>query len=418
MSTLIASLILSVCTLQTPPEPALEEKLLATIPEAPPLDQWNHSFSPTGSDAAFWTTTGDRIVMLGDRRSEPWVEIQKLTWSQDGKTFAYVGNKGGKLDQFGIVQGGKFCAVVENTPQEYFDEIVHLTLAPDGRVAIVAANAGTKRFQVVDGKKHEPYYNVWEAVFSPDGKRMAYVVQPSQDEAIVICDGQQGPKFKSINPPVFSRDGRVLAYAATSGTRRVMVVDGKSSEEFDDVSYRPSLSADGKVVAYTATLNKKGFLVVGDRKGKEYEKVESVVVSPDGKTVVCKVKAGAKWSVLLDDQQGPEFDTLAPFDKFIFSPDSSRLAYSAKRSGKWVVFDGEKFGEEFEFASFSVVFSPTGKVVAHAAKVDGKWCIVAGKKKSPLFDSVGTPQFSRDGRKIAFGARKGRELWWKVMEVE
>jgi Tol biopolymer transport system component len=418
MNTLLVTLILSACPVQTPPGPPLEEKLVATIPEDPPLDRWNFSFSPTGSNVAYWTTKGDNIVRVGDRRSGPWVDISKLIWSQDGKTFAFVGNKGGKLDQFGVAQGGQFCVVVGNTPQEYFDEIIHLTVAPDGRVAYVAANAGTKRFQVVDGKKQDPYYNVWEAAFSDDGKRLAYVVQPTKDEAYVICDGQQGPKFKHIRPPIFSRDGRVLAYAAMRGTKFTMVVDGKSGEEFDDVSYQPAMSADGKVVAYSATLNKKEFLVVGDRKGKEYEKVESPVVSADGKNVACKVNIGTKWSVLIGDQQGPEFDNVAPFNKLIFSPDGTRLAYSAKRGRKWVVFDGEKFSEEFDFASFWVVFSPTGKLVAHAAKIEGKSCVVVGTKKSPFFESVSTPQFSADGRKIAFGIRKGRELWWKVMDVE
>jgi Tol biopolymer transport system component len=417
MSTLIVSLILSFSPAQTPPEPLLEDRLLATIPEDPPIDRWNFAFSPSGSGVAWWTSQGDIVVAVGDRRSGPWVHISRPTWGQDGKTFAFIANKGGKLDQFGAPQGGKFCVVIGDTPQESFDRIIHLTIAPDGRVVYPAAN-GTKRFQVVEGKPQEPYDNVGEAVFSPDGKRMAYVAYPAENEAFVVCDGVRGPKFKLVYPPVFSRNGRVLAYAAMAGSKWGVVVDGKRGEEFDAVSYRPALSADGTIVAYAATLNKKDFRVVGDRKSKEYEKVESVVVSPDGKTVACKVKTGAKWSLLLGDQQGPEFDMLATFDKIVFSPDGTRLAYSAKRNGKWAVFDGEKFGEEFEFASFMVVFSPTGKVVAHSAKVDGKWCIVAGKKRSPLFDAVTTPQFSADGRKIAFGARGGRELWWKVMDAE
>ena len=38
--------------------------------------------------------------------------------------------------------------------------------------------------------------------------------------------------------------------------------------------------------------------------------------------------------------------------------------------------------------------------------------------ESEGFDVVGPPQFSPDGRRVAFSAVKGRELWWKVMEVK
>lgn len=40
-------------------------------------------------------------------------------------------------------------------------------------------------------------------------------------------------------------------------------------------------------------------------------------------------------------------------------------------------------------------------------------------QKSGAFDQVLTqPVFNADGTKVAFGARKGRELWWKVMDVD
>jgi hypothetical protein len=42
---------------------------------------------------------------------------------------------------------------------------------------------------------------------------------------------------------------------------------------------------------------------------------------------------------------------------------------------------------------------------------------VAGESKEEITPSTKI-FFSSDGRKIAFGALKGRELWWKVIEVK
>ncbi len=47
----------------------------------------------------------------------------------------------------------------------------------------------------------------------------------------------------------------------------------------------------------------------------------------------------------------------------------------------------------------------------------GKWFIVADGQRLELdVDLVATPLM--DGTKIAFGARKGSELWWKVVSVK
>jgi hypothetical protein len=43
---------------------------------------------------------------------------------------------------------------------------------------------------------------------------------------------------------------------------------------------------------------------------------------------------------------------------------------------------------------------------------------VCGDKRSETFDEIGEPHFAADGLRIAFGARKGRELWWKVLALE
>jgi hypothetical protein len=47
----------------------------------------------------------------------------------------------------------------------------------------------------------------------------------------------------------------------------------------------------------------------------------------------------------------------------------------------------------------------------------GQQFIVAGGKEGPTFDWVSTPVFSSDGRKVAYAAADGRELWLNVLDL-
>jgi hypothetical protein len=46
---------------------------------------------------------------------------------------------------------------------------------------------------------------------------------------------------------------------------------------------------------------------------------------------------------------------------------------------------------------------------------------VVGEQKGDAFDEIYIPHervsFNASGTKVAFGARKGSEIWWKIMDV-
>ncbi len=61
-----------------------------------------------------------------------------------------------------------------------------------------------------------------------------------------------------------------------------------------------------------------------------------------------------------------------------------------------------------------------GKELTDGISLAGKWTVIVGNKKSEAFDELDSrgPVFSPDGTRVAFGARNGRKVWWRVIDVE
>lgn len=145
--------------------------------------------------------------------------------------------------------------------------------------------------------------------------------------------------------------------------------------------------------------------------------------------------------VVGDDQQRPK-----PFNDYslpVFSPDGSKIAYFANcyyvfKDCKPCLFDGNQFAETKDYPYHlspryslqpyreipvtgvdrrdrGIVFSLDGKLIAY--RDARRLRIVAGKQLGPEFDYVSDPMFSPDGTTIGYLARKGREIWWKVLDV-
>ncbi len=75
---------------------------------------------------------------------------------------------------------------------------------------------------------------------------------------------------------------------------------------------------------------------------------------------------------------------------------------------------GDKRGEEAD-SVLSPTFSPDGKRIAYEACQGGKRHVVIDGIKGPGYDWIDRPRFSPDGRKVAFGALLDLEFWWKVV---
>ena len=57
--------------------------------------------------------------------------------------------------------------------------------------------------------------------------------------------------------------------------------------------------------------------------------------------------------------------------------------------------------------AFALGFGPVGGTVAYVGTREGKSYLVIGAKKSQAYEWVGLPVFSKDGKQVGYGARKG-----------
>jgi hypothetical protein len=159
-------------------------------------------------------------------------------------------------------------------------------------------------------------------------------------------------------------------------------------------------------------------------------------------------KQGKTERVFVDGTPGPAFEKIE-FNAATFSPDSSRFAYWGKRDKWFAVLDGQEYGpydiqRQIQFSGdsrialwygcksrnrcFRVInglegapvgwqmkdrFSRDGSTLAYAESAkDGERQgarIIVGEEKGPLFQLVGTPHLSADGRHVAYWAKEEKE---------
>ena len=119
---------------------------------------------------------------------------------------------------------------------------------------------GRRRLQA--GRHITPYLLLIPALAVPDGKRVGCIITeitPSGARSFVAVDGRaHEPFFQVFGPLRFSPDGRRLAYVARSseGENSFVVLDGAAQEPLGEVQFatqrqsRLTFSVDGKSLVY------------------------------------------------------------------------------------------------------------------------------------------------------------------------
>ena len=122
-----------------------------------------------------------------------------------------------------------------------------------------------------------------------------------------------------------------------------------------------------------------------------------------------------KYMVVLDDKQGPpDFEAIGPV---VLSPDGKHTAFAAQVSLRWTCALDSARSSMNDFVQ-TPVWSPDSKKVAWAGQNQGRWFVEVNYRRGDDYDEVLTaPVFSSDGKKCAYGVRRGPDLMWRVVTV-
>lgn len=319
--------------------------------------------------------------------------------SEDGAHVAYVGKRGERM--FVGRDAG------EDPSVESFSRSVPPVFSREGRhLAYGAEVAGAFRL-IVDGQAigELPIAPI-EAVWSPDGERLAYVelreAAKNVYECRIVIDGVAGPWFDGLRNAggamQFSPDSRRFAYYRVDGEGHCQwVVDGvaqRLANEVPTVSIarmrrvgvvEPPLAAcfspDSRRFAYFADVVEKGVAILEDDvPGPLFKGVGVPVFSPDSRRLAYLAQTYEKQlTLVVDGVPGPE----RPGDwggTPVFSGDSRHVAVAMLREEGGIL-------RKRHFVSLSV----DGRTIA---EVEGDSCIQEAA-------------FSPDGERVAWWAGHG-----------
>lgn len=299
-------------------------------------------------------------------------------------------------------------------------------------------------------------------VVSPDGARLAYIVDTGRGHRVVL-DGKEQPVFTFVFPKTlkFSPDSKRFAYTVGLSTARkpptAVVIDGTRGPVFDQI--RPSedgsntyFSPDSKRVAYVAERKGQSIAVVDGVEGKAHPgflATAGVIWSRDGRRWgTMMMTPQQKGYVIIDDVAGLLHDMLTvpagmnsagtevteyAADRGItFSADGSHYAYGAQNGANSVlIVDGKEVARQpakrarskdangnpvdiTEGGISNIAYGPTGDRLVYLVSqgTEKQWYVVDGQPQKEYVAIATGARFSRDGKHFAYFAspKAGRRL--------
>ena len=173
---------------------------------------------------------------------------------------------------------------------------------------------------------------------------------------------------------------------------------------------QPVVSEDGGVVAYRAMGSDDDWFIVANGKtvSDSWDYVSDPAISRDGKVVAFAAEGKGKFLFL----SGKKISIPESAGSVFVSPNGQAWGYTTRSA---VVTERGR-SEEFEEVR-GPEFSPDGGRVAFSARRGQQWFVVIGNLKVQSPGLVAGPFWSADGRCVGYGALLGREIWWKVIDV-
>ena len=318
-----------------------------------------------------------------------------VTFSRDGRRFAYVGRLG---QEWVLMADGK--------------EVLRVPVQGSAARGTIAGNQGTTAMHVEftgDEGKH--------LMFAKSATSADYGFGTNFGAYELWVDGQKMPGVfasgtggspESVTDPVISRDGAHYAYAAwLEGKKRTVIVDGK------DAGYAAEqlqFTSDGRLVGLSIGEGERQVLVDG-KPAFAADDIQTLYVAPQGNKILAIAASpdpsgGAIGHLIVD---GQKIESSTGARTVVFSPNGRRYAAVCGKPGsEFVVTDGKKGQEYARVDPESVTFSADSQKVGYLAWVNPKVFVVVNDEESDAFDGAVAFRFSPNGKRVAWcGSQQG-----------
>lgn len=398
------------------------------MPDAVTSDGHVVTFHPLGDDGWVfcWDGQPGEPFALGQLRDG----TAAIFASPDGAHLAYMATRG---DSVFVGHDDH-----EEGPYETVSRSVPPVFSPGGaHLAYGAMRAGRFRL-ILDGQEaHGAPLAPIQAVFSPDGERLAFVEVGDESNGScdlrIVLDGTPGPWFRGMRNADgamrFSPDSRRFArYRIDERGHAQWIVDEVAQQLTNEVRAigmaqlrgvgiieRPLMagfSPDSGRFAYCGDVTGKGVAMIEDDvPGPLFRAIGRPVFSPDSRHLAYVAQTfGKTFTLVLDGVAGPEW-RLAWLGDPIFSADSHHVACTFGRSEGFIlrrrktvglVVDGRIVAEvEGDEAPAEPVFDPAGKHVAWWYRRDGQRRIMLDDElHTQQAIAYSAPLFTASGRLV------------------
>ncbi|MBI2876494.1 MAG: PD40 domain-containing protein [Candidatus Tectomicrobia bacterium] len=224
----------------------------------------------------------------------------------------------------------------------------------------------------------------YNPVFSPDGKKIAYVSEENANRDIWVMNADGSGKAPlttdkgTEQDPAWSRDGTKIAFSAlrlqSGGNFDIWIMesDGSSPQRLTKMGGNeaaPDWHPDGKHIAFHSDEGNNLNIYVIDLKGEDVIKIVGTpkqeirpVWSPSGTKIAYYAwdkdhpqDQAEIWIANIDGSEPYQLTKGAPNENPRWSPDSGRIIFQSKRTGYWEVWDQEVPQEVLRSGKFAYV---------------------------------------------------------------